>query len=61
MGDRGRLALDPVQGRRVGVQQPVVGVEDDQRAEGGEIHLPLGHPAGGQLAQRFALGRDGHR
>ena len=47
--ERSRKAAgsNPHGGYRIGVQQPVMGVKADQRAQGGEIHLTVGHAAGG--------------
>ena len=44
---RKAAASSPHGGYRVGVQQPVMGVKADQRAQGGEVHLTVGHAAGG--------------
>lgn len=58
-----RLYLDSpnIRRRRVGVEQLVISVKADQGAEGREIHLTLGHPAGSQFAQRLAHCCDGDR
>jgi len=47
--ERSRQAAgsSPHGGCRIGVQQMIVGVKADQRAQGGEVHLTVGHgPAG---------------
>ncbi len=44
---RKAAASSPHGGCRIGVQQPVMGVKADQRAQGGEVHLTVGHAAGG--------------